>query len=310
MNRWRDLGVRDQTGRRAVVTGANAGLGYQTALALAGAGAEVVMGVRDLDKGQEAAQRIRERIELAKVRVILLDLGDLSSVRHFAAAQVEDGPLDLLVNNAGLMLVPRRELTVDGFEAHMGVNHLGHYALTAQLLPALLAAPSGRVVSVTSLMLRTARTLDHGLGLGSGDPYNPSTAYAQSKLAVALFATELERRLRAADSTVSSVLAHPGWSATGGRRPAHPARSVKRPVSVRLASRATALFGTSARTGARPQVYAATAPDLAGGVFVGPRFGMHGEPRPITPPASVTNTEEAQWLWAESARLTGVEPKI
>ena len=312
MNRWRDLGVSDQTGRRAVVTGANAGLGYQTALALAGAGAEVVMGVRDLDRGQEAAQRIRERIELAKVRVMLLDLGDLSSVREFAAAQLEAGPVDLLVNNAGLMLVPRRELTVDGFESHMGVNHLGHYALTAQLLPALLAAPSGRVVSVTSLMLRTARRLDHGLGLGPepDGPYSPSVAYAQSKLAVALFATELERRLRAADSTVSSVLAHPGWSATGGRRPAPAARSVKRPVSVRLASRATALFGTSARTGARPQVYAATAPDLTGGVFVGPRFGMHGGPRPITPPSAVTDPTQAAWLWAESARLTGVEPKI
>ncbi len=308
MSRWRDLGVTDQTGRRAVVTGANTGLGFQTALALAGAGAEVVMGVRDLDRGQEAAQRIREHIELAKVRVILLDLGDLTSVHDFAAAQLAAGPLDLLVNNAGLMLVPRRELTVDGFESHMGVNHLGHYALTAQLLPALLAAPAGRVVSVTSLMLRTARTLDHSLGLDG--PYSPSGAYAQSKLAVALFATELERRLRAADSTVSSVLAHPGWSATAGRRPARPPRSVKRPVSVRLASRATALFGTSARTGARPQVYGATAPEVSGGELVGPRFGMRGVPRPANPPSAASDPVEAAWLWAESARLTGVEPTV
>lgn len=217
MSRWQNLGVTDQTGRRAIVTGANTGLGYQTALALAGAGAEVVMAVRDLDRGQEAAQRIRERIELAKLRVIFLDLGNLESVRTFAATQVAAGPLDLLVNNAGLMLVPHRELTVDGFESHIGVNHLGHYALTARLLPVLLSAPSGRVVSVTSMMLRTARTLDHGLGLEG--PYSPAAAYAQSKLAVALFAAELERRLRDAGSTVSSVLAHPGWSATGGAGP-------------------------------------------------------------------------------------------
>ena len=308
MNRWRSIGVNDQTGRRAVVTGANAGLGYQTALALAGAGAEVVLAVRDLDRGQEAAQRIRERIELAKLRVILLDLGDLASVRDFAATQSAAGPLDLLVNNAGLMLVPRRELTVDGFESHMGVNHLGHFALTAQLLPALRSAPAGRVVSVTSLMLRSAGTLDHGLGLQ--DPYSPSAAYAQSKLAVALFATELERRLRAADSTVTSVLAHPGWSASGGRRPARPARPVHRPASVRLASRATALLGTSARVGARPQVYAATVPDLSGGELIGPRFGVHGGPRPIRPPSSVTDPEQAAWLWDESVRLTGVEPQI
>lgn len=308
MSRWQNLGVTDQTGRRAIVTGANTGLGYQTALALAGAGAEVVMAVRDLDRGQEAAQRIRERIELAKLRVIFLDLGNLESVRTFAATQVAAGPLDLLVNNAGLMLVPHRELTVDGFESHIGVNHLGHYALTARLLPVLLSAPSGRVVSVTSMMLRTARTLDHGLGLEG--PYSPAAAYAQSKLAVALFAAELERRLRDAGSTVSSVLAHPGWSATGGRRPARPIRPVQRPVSVRLARRATALFGTSARTGARPQVHAATAADVGGGELVGPRFGMRGGPRPATPPSAVTDPVEAAWLWAASARLTGVEPQV
>ncbi|MGS0683869.1 SDR family NAD(P)-dependent oxidoreductase [Nakamurella sp. GG22] len=311
MTRWHDTGVADQVGRRAVVTGANTGLGYQTALALAAAGAEVVIAVRDLDRGQEAAQRIREHVEQAKLRVILLDLGNLASVRDFAAAVRESGPLDLLVNNAGLMLVPQRRLTSNGFEAHMGVNHLGHFALTAQLLPALEQAPAARVVSVTSLMFRRAGQLDHGLGIDG--PYNPSTAYAQSKLAVALFGVDLDRRLRSAGSTVSSVLAHPGWSATGGRRPnsSRPAPAglaEKVGLSVTLARRATALLGSSARTGARPQVYASTAPPVSGGELIGPRFLIRGAPQAITLPAAITDRTEADWLWAESVRLTGTEP--
>ena len=165
MNAWRSIGVADQFGRRVVVTGANTGLGYQTSLALASAGADVVMAVRDLDRGQVAAQSIRQQIEDAKLRVIHLDLADLASVRDFAESEAATGPLDLLVNNAGLMLVPRRELTRDGFEMQMGVNHLGHFALTAGLLPALLQAPAGRVVSVTSIAARRSRSLDHGMGL-------------------------------------------------------------------------------------------------------------------------------------------------
>ena len=311
MNRWQDTGVADQVGRRAVVTGANTGLGYQTALALAAAGAEVVIAVRDLDRGQEAAQRIRDQVEQARLRVILLNLADLASVRDFAAAVREDGPLDLLVNNAGLMLVPQRRLTRHGFEAQMGVNHLGHFALTAQLLPALEQAPAGRVVSVTSLMFRRAGALDHRLGVEG--PYNPSTAYAQSKLAVALFGIDLEWRLSASRSPVSSVLAHPGWSATGGRRPnrSRPApagAAEKVGLSVRLARRATALLGSSPGVGARPQVYAATATAVRGGELIGPRFLVRGAPRPISLAAAITDTAEADWLWAESVRLTGTVP--
>ena len=144
---WHSLRVPDQYGRRAIVTGANTGLGYQTALALAASGAEVVMAVRDLDRGQAAAQRIRDEVDDAKLRIVHLDLADLASVHDFAATEAAAGPVDLLVNNAGLMLVPRRVLTRDGFESQMGVNHLGHFALTADLLPALLQAESGRVVS-------------------------------------------------------------------------------------------------------------------------------------------------------------------
>lgn len=305
MSRWRSLGVADQFGRRAVVTGANTGLGFQSALALAGAGAEVVLAVRDLDKGQVAAQRIRDQIDDARVRVIYLDLASLASIRVFAAGQVGAGPLDLLVNNAGLMLVPERNLTVDGFESHMGVNHLGHFALTAGLLPALTRAQSGRVVSVTSIALAGRRVgkLDHSLGL-SGD-YIPMRAYGQSKLAVALFAEELDRRLRSAGSPVTSVLAHPGWSAT--------AVEVQRDtagVSVRLARKATAVLGASPRAGARPQVYAATAPEVAGGELIGPRLLVRGKPHAISIPKAVANRDAAEWLWDESVRLTGVEPRV
>lgn len=301
MNRWRSLGVADQHGRRAVVTGANTGLGYQTSLALAGAGAEVVMAVRDLDRGQDAAQRIRDSIDQPKLRVLHLDLADLSSVRDFAAEQAAAGPLDLLVNNAGLMLVPRRELTRDGFEAQMGVNHLGHFALTAGLLPALSQSTAARVVSVTSIAARRARSLDHGLGLTG--KYTPMGAYSQSKLAVALFAEELDRRLRAVGSTVTSVLAHPGWSATAVHQPGDSPG-----LSVRVGRRATAILGSSPRTGARSQVHAATAPDVAGGQFVGPRLIVRGAPQTVPLTAAMTNTADAGWLWAESARLTGTEP--
>ena len=274
MTLWHSLPVPDQHGRRAIVTGANTGLGYQAALALAGAGAEVVMAVRDLDRGQAAAQRIRDNVDDAKLRIIHLDLADLASVHDFAASEAATGPVDLLINNAGLMLVPRRELTRDGFESQMGVNHLGHFALTAGLLPALLQADAGRVVSVTSIAARRARSLDHGLGL-TGE-YTPLGAYSQSKLAVALFAEELDRRLRATGRAVTSVLAHPGWSATGVREADRPD---DRPgPTVRLGRRATSVFGSSPLAGARSEVYAATATGISGGELIGPRLLVRGRP--------------------------------
>lgn len=302
MNSWHHLEVPDQYGRRAVVTGANTGLGFQTALALAGAGAELVMGVRDLDRGQAAAQAIRAEFPEAAVRVVHLDLASLASVRTFAAAEATNGPLDMLVNNAGLMVVPQRDFTGDGFESQLGVNHLGHYALTAGLLPALSQAPAGRVVSVTSLAARKARSLDHGLGL-AGD-YSPMDAYSQSKLAVALFAVELDRRLRAAGSPVTSVLAHPGWSATAVGQPDDDPG-----WSVRVARRSTALLGSTPRAGAQSLVVAATAPDVTGGSLIEPRFLLRGRPRSGSLPAAARDPAAAEWLWAESARLTGTEPR-
>jgi NAD(P)-dependent dehydrogenase (short-subunit alcohol dehydrogenase family) len=308
-DRWRHLEVADQWGRRAIVTGANTGLGYVSTLALVTAGAEVVMAVRDLDRGQAAAQRIREQVPDAKLRVIHLDLAEPVSVRDFAAGLVEEPePVDILMNNAGVMLVPRREITTGGFERQMGVNHLGHFALTVGLLPALRRSAAGaRVVSVTSLTYARVGPLDLGLGL-TGD-YTPMRAYGQSKLAVALFGQELHRRATAvgtaAGPALVSVLAHPGWSATAETQPDDGAGR-----SVRFARRATAVLGSSPVQGARAQLYAATAPELTGGEFIGPSKLGRGAPVAATLSGVATDTDAARWLWDESVRLTGADPNL
>jgi len=301
VNRWRSLGVADQYGKRVVVTGANSGLGYQAALTLAGAGAEVILAVRDLDRGQAAALRIRDQLDDAKLRVSYLDLADLQSVRDFATMQSAAGSLDLLINNAGLMLTPTRVRTRDGFESHFGVNHLGHFALTAGLLPALRLAPAGRVVSVTSISAWRAKPLDSGFGLTG--KYTPMGAYSQSKLAVAQFSQELDRRLRRAEATVTSVLVHPGWSATA-EQPVHDNAG----RSVRFARWATATLGSTPEAGARSAVYAGTSSAVAGGEFIGPRFLTRGAPVPTKLPRRARDADAAGWLWAESARMTGVDP--
>ena len=305
---WRALAVPDQLGRRAIVTGANSGVGFMTTRALAAAGAEVVLAVRDLDRGQAAAQRIRTEVPQARLRVLHLDLADLASVVDFTEDQRDAGPLDILVNNAGVMLVPRFETTQDGFERHMGVNHLGHFALTGRLWPLLAAAPGARVVSVTSIAARSARGLDHRLGRrgkNEADDYTPGSAYAQSKLAVAIFAEELDRRAKAAGVAVRSVVAHPGWSATAVEQPNDGAGR-----RVRLARRATAVLGSTPAHGAAPIAHAATDPALSGGELIGPRFLARGTPVAVAPPAVITDPAEGAWLWAESARLTGVDPGL
>ena len=313
IDRWRHLEVADQWGRRAVVTGANTGLGYVSTLALVNAGAEVVMAVRDLDRGQAAAQRIREQVPDAKLRVIHMDLAELASVRDFASGLVEEPePVDVLMLNAGVMMVPRRELTPAGFERQMGVNHLGHFALTVGLLPALGRSAGGaRVVSVTSLTYARVGPLDRGLGL-TGE-YSPMRAYGQSKLAVALSSQELHRRASmigrapgaAPGRGLVSVLAHPGWSATAESQPDDGAGR-----SVLLARRATAILGSSPAQGARAQLYAATAPELTGGEFVGPSRLGRGAPAAATLSKVATDADAARWLWDESVRLTGADPNL
>lgn len=284
--------------RRAVVTGANTGLGLASATALAAAGWSVTLAVRKTAKGDAAAATVRSALPTATVEVRRLDLADLDSVREFAAGW--DGPLALLMNNAGMMLMPQRTFTIDGFEEQMGVNHLGHYLLTALLLPALNDG-SGRVVAVSSIAHRTASRLDRGLGLTG--PYTPMGGYGQSKLAVLMFALELDRRLRRDRIAVTSVAAHPGWSATTLSAPGD--RGDDPSAFVWLSRRVSQLLGSPTAHGARSQVYAATAPDLPGGSFYGPRFGIYGKPHRAAPSKAARNAGDARWLFEASAELTG-----
>ena len=286
---WTPAQIEPLAGTTAIVTGANSGIGYHTALALARAGADVVIGCRDPARG-EAAARSLQTSSGGRVTALSLDLADLASVRSFTARFLAERPrLDLLVNNAGVMALPRRETTADGFERQFGTNHLGHFALTGLLWPALLASPAARVVSVSSLMAWTAR-LDLG-DLQSERRYRPMTAYSRTKTANLHFMLGLVRR--AAGTAVRSLAAHPGAASTNLQRHAFD-RSVK-------------IIGQSAASGALPSLYAATAPDARAGGFYGPRwFGAWGAPTTATIPGHARDEQVAARLWDISEQLTGV----
>jgi NAD(P)-dependent dehydrogenase (short-subunit alcohol dehydrogenase family) len=297
---WSERDVPDLTGRRAVVTGATSGLGLATARALAAHGASVVMTARDPGRGEAAVRRVRAAVPGADVSVAQLDLADLDSVRAFA---LDQPPLDVLVNNAGVMALPHREVTLDGFERQVGTNHLGHFALTGLLLPALLARAGARVVTVSSMVHWTGvMTVDDLL---SERHYDPWQAYARSKLANLLFVRELDRRARTAGTDLVSVAAHPGYSRT--RLVANgPARG--HPVLGAVFRGGSVLVGQSARTGALPQLRAATDPTVQGGDYLGPRvLGWRGRPVRSPRAAAAADDVSAAALWAESERLTGVD---
>jgi NAD(P)-dependent dehydrogenase (short-subunit alcohol dehydrogenase family) len=290
----------DQSGRRAVITGANSGLGLVSARALAKAGAEVVIACRNLEKGEAAAASIRREVAAARVSVRELDLADLASVRGFASGILAEGAaLDLLVNNAGVMAPPRRE-TVDGFESQFGTNHLGHFALTGLLLGPLLAAPEPRVVTVSSGAHRLGRMRWDDLQRKRG--YNNWLAYGQSKLSNLLFCFELQKRATAASADLTSVAAHPGYARTNLQFAGPSAWEG-------LIMRATnVVFAQSAEMGALPTLYAATVPDLPGGSFVGPDglAEQRGYPRIVTAAERAYDEEAWRRLWEVSEELTGV----
>ncbi len=298
---WSADRIPDLTGRLAVVTGASSGLGLATVRALAKAGARVILAVRSTSKGRAAAVNICSDNPEAQLDVCRLDLADGESVRDFAKrfADTHHG-LDLLVNNAGVMAPPRRGSTADGFELQIGTNHLGHFALTGLLLPALAAAPAARVVTVTSTFHAFGR-IDFD-DLHSERRYRPIGAYAQSKLANLLFTGELNRRLTAVGSRVRAYAAHPGYASTNlqltGRSPL-----MRAAMTV-----SNALFATSASTGALPTLCAATLPALPGGVLVGPRGlgGYRGSPAVVEPHPRTQDPDTAARLWEVSASATGV----
>ena len=287
-SRWTAADLPDLTGRSAVVTGANSGIGRVAAAELARAGAAVTLAVRDTGKGQAAAARMTGR-----VAVRALDLADLSSVRAFAEAT--EGPVDILVDNAGVMATPMRR-TADGFEMQIGTNHLGHFALTNLLLPLV----TDRVVVVSSGLHRSGRIDLDDLNW-EHRAYKPWQAYSQSKLANLLFVLELERRLIAAGSAIRAVAAHPGYAATNLQgRTGNPFSNVIGAIGNRLIAQSDTM-------GALPTLYAATA-DVPGGTYIGPNGFQHmrGYPAIDVPAPQALDADVARRLWDLSEQLTGV----
>lgn len=305
MARWTTADMPDQTGRLAIVTGANAGLGYRTTEALARAGATVVLAVRSPERGADALARLRAAVPEAadRLEVRALDLADLDSVRAFAAATTDD--VDLLINNAGIMNIPSRHTTAQGFETQFGTNHLGHFALTGLLLPRLLHRPASRIVTLSSIMHKLGRAaqLDDPQSERS---YTATGAYNFSKLANAWFTLELDRRLRAAGAPTISVGAHPGYTATNLVTTGPHADGAT--LFGRVSGAATKLLGQSDVIGALPTLRAATDPSVRGGEYYGP--GGLGEFRGY--PVAVRYTEAgrdsaaAARLWSYSEEVTGV----
>jgi NAD(P)-dependent dehydrogenase (short-subunit alcohol dehydrogenase family) len=301
---WTAADIPDQTGRTAVVTGANGGLGLETARALAAAGAHVVMAARNQDKAAEAVADIRRGASDASLELAALDLGSQASVR--AAAErilAAHEKLDILVNNAGVMGIPERR-TADGFEMQFGVDHLGHYALTALLMPALLRADAARVVTVTSTAHHMGRAVDPANPHLDGK-YGPWRAYGQAKLANFHFGIGLQRRLAAAGAPAASLIAHPGLSNTDLQ--AVSVRETGGGLSQRFFHRLARSTGMSPEEGARPQLRAATDPEAKGGEFYAPRFVNSGPPvrRPIL--RRIGMDKAIARLWEVSERETGLK---
>ncbi|HXR27981.1 MAG TPA: oxidoreductase [Solirubrobacteraceae bacterium] len=300
-DKWTSEQIPDQSGRTAIVTGANSGLGLSTARELARHGAAVVLACRDTEKGAGALRTIEAAAPDARVELAELDLASLASVEAFAIgyrASHGDG-LDLLVNNAGVMAPPRRE-TADGFELQLGTNLLGHFALTGRLIGMMQGREDARVVTLSSNAHKMGRINFDDLQSERG--YRRWNAYGQSKLGDLLFALELDRRLRASGSQVKSLAAHPGYAATNLQTAAAPAVD-------RLVMQVTNLFmAQSADMGALPTLYAATEPGLQGGTYVGPDgIGeFRGHPHAVSPNRAARDEQVAARLWELCEELTAV----
>ncbi len=298
MNDFTAEAIGDLTGTRVVVTGANSGLGLQTSIGLARAGAEVILACRDEQRGREAEKRVREETGSERVELRILDLASLASVREFAAGLT--GPLHLLVNNAGIMATPKAT-TADGFELQFGTNHLGHFALTGLLLGQLQEAGSARVVTLSSLAHKRGRIDFDDLQWEHG--YRRWKAYGQSKIANLYFMTELDRRARAARWDLVSVAAHPGMAST------NLTAGMNTPAVLDVFSAFFKLATQSDAAGALPTLYAATAPEVHGGDFYGPSGPgeLRGAPRLVAPVPRVLDRDTAVRLWNRSVELTGVD---
>ena len=301
---WSVADIPDQRGRTAVVTGANGGLGLSTARALAAAGADVVIAARNQERATEAKERIQAAVPSANLTIVKLDLGSLDSVKVAAEEMLASHEkIDLLVNNAGVMGIPESR-TADGFEMQFGVDHLGHFALTARLLPALLNAPAARVVTVTSTAHHMGRAVDPD-NPNLDDRYGPWRAYGQAKLANFHFGLGLDRLLRGAGSPAASLVAHPGLSNT--ELQAVSVEETGGGLSQRFFLMLARTVGMSPGEGALSQLRAATDPGAKGGEFYGPLFVNSGPPvrKPVLRRLGMGRAIGRLWLVSE--RETGLE---
>jgi NAD(P)-dependent dehydrogenase (short-subunit alcohol dehydrogenase family) len=303
--------VPDLSGKLAVITGSNSGLGFGLASRLSAAGADVVMAIRNRAKGEAAIDEIRATVPDAKLTIKPLDLSSLAGVAALGEQLNADGRLiDILINNAGVMTPPKRDTTTDGFELQFGSNHLGHFALTAHLMPLLRAADSPRVVSLSSLAARQGR-------IHFDDPqfeksYTPMQAYGQSKLAVLMFARELDRRSKEAGWGILSDAAHPGLTKTN-LQISGPSHGRSKPSTMeqlyKLSWRLTPFLWQEIDEGILPALYAATSPQAEGGAFYGPH-GIYeaagGGVATAKVPARARNDADCRRLWEISEKLTGV----
>ncbi|KAA8964473.1 SDR family oxidoreductase [Mycobacterium sp.] len=303
--------VPDLSGKLAVVTGANSGLGFGLARRLSAAGADVVMAIRNRARGEAAADEIRATVPAAKLTIKPLDLSSLSSVAALSAQLNAEGrPIDILINNAGVMTPPDRDTTADGFELQFGSNHLGHFALTAQLLPLLRAAQRARVVSLSSLAARFGRI--HFDDLQFEKSYSPMAAYGQSKLAVLMFALELDHRSRDGDWGIVSNAAHPGLTKTN-LQVSGPSRGRSTPSMMerlyKLSWRLAPTIWQEIDEGILPALYAATSARAEGAAFYGPHGIFEAAGGGVTyarVPARARDAVACRRLWEVCEQATGV----
>ena len=299
---WTVSNIPPQTGRLAIVTGSTSGIGYESALALARAGARVIVSGRDAQRGERALAAIRKAHPSADVSFHALDTARLASVRAFAQHVATDQPIDILLLNAGIASVPKREETEDGFERQLATNYLGHFALAGLLLGRMRQDPLSRIVQVASLAHRRARI--HFDDLQMRRDYSAGAAYGQSKLAMLMFGLELDRRLRASGSALQSVPAHPGMAVTQIFR-----RGDRAGLVQQLAGKLIfGIVGQSAAEGALPLLYAATASHARGGAYYGPDGAkeIKGPPADAEIRPQALDVAAAERLWRMSEDLTGV----
>ena len=304
---WSASNIPSQQGRRALITGANSGIGFEAALELARHGCELILPARTLAKAEDAIARIRREVPAANITPTVLDLASLASVHAFADFVTANFPgqsLDLLINNAGVMAVPTRELTVDGYERQFATNYLGPFALTALLFASIKPQPGSRIVTVSSSASKWGK-IDF-TNLQSERRYRPMyQAYSQSKLADSIFALELQRRLTAAGSPIISTAAHPGYAITNLQTagPGDAGRTIKL-----LSALLKPFASQDAAHGALPTLYAAVAPEAQPGGYYGPdsMFEMKGNPVAVSIAKAAQDPAVAKRLWTVTEELTGV----